>query len=166
MSGDLHAEGVQAAADDNDVGSPETYIGYERAERFKSGAFDQDRSKNYAAPEALELNQWALGGSWLVSAENAVLDTAPGTIAFRFRARDLHLVLGPATDGKPIRFRVTVDGQEPGREHGTDTDAHGAGVVHEQRLYQLIRQTQQIGEHTFTIEFLDPGVRAYSFTFG
>jgi hypothetical protein len=101
-----------------------------------------------------------------VTKERAVLDRAGGKIFFRFHARDLHLVLGPGTAGKSVRFRVTLDGAAPGANHGVDTDSDGAGAVSEQRLYQLIRQSGDIGEHTFTIEFLDDGVQAYAFTFG
>jgi hypothetical protein len=126
----------------------------------------QDHLKDYAVPASLDLNQWALAGPWVVDAEKAVLHTAPGRIEYRFHARDLHLVLGPGVDGKPIRFRVLLDGKVPGADHGADTDANGAGVVNEQRLYQLIRQSTSVGEHVFSIEFLDGNVQAYSFTFG
>jgi cytochrome c biogenesis protein CcdA/thiol-disulfide isomerase/thioredoxin len=158
--------GVEAASDMQQVLSEETYIGYRRAEHFRSpGGFADDRTKLYALPASLTLNQWALAGHWTETPERAVLDAAPGTIEFRFSARDLHLVLGAgATQG--VRFRVRLDGAAPGANHGADTDADGNGVVHEQRLYQLIRQTGTGGEHTFSIEFLDGGVQAYSFTFG
>jgi len=96
----------------------------------------------------------------------AVLDNAPGGLVYRFHARDLHLVLGPKDDGSAVRFRVTIDGALPGGNHGTDVSADGSGVVTEQRLYQLVRQSGPIDDHTFEIEFLDPGVHAYSFTFG
>jgi len=161
------AVGVQAPPDEAHDQSPETYLGYRRAENFTSpGGFAQDQEHSYAAPGALKLNQWALGGSWTVDPEKAVLHTAPGKIMFRFYARDLHLVLGPDKDGKPVRFRVTLDGAPPAANHGADTDSSGAGVVDGQRLYQLIRQSGDVGEHVFSIEFLDPGVQAYSFTFG
>ena len=126
----------------------------------------QDRIQNYAIPPSLDLNQWALGGIWYVDKEKAALTKARGTITYRFYARDLHLVLGPGPDGKPIRFRVQLDGSSPGANHGADTDAHGEGVIKEQRLYQLIRQGEAVGQHVFSIEFLDTGVEAYSFTFG
>jgi thiol-disulfide isomerase/thioredoxin len=159
--------GVKAAADMAHIGSPETYIGYQRAENFSSaGGFAADRAKTYEAPGSLALNHWALAGSWAVDPEKAVLRAAPGRIEFRFLARDLHLVLGPGSDGKPIRYRVLLDGAAPGASHGADTDADGGGVVTEQRLYQLIRQSGDVSEHTFSIEFLDPGVQGYSFTFG
>jgi hypothetical protein len=160
------AVGVQAAADEAHDQSPETYVGYQRAENFSSaGGFAQDRAKLYAAPGALTLNQWALAGTWAVDPEKAVLHAAPGKIEFRFFARDLHLVLGP-NGGKPVRFRVLLDGEAPAASHGSDTDAGGQGTVTEQRLYQLIRQPGDVREHVFSIEFLDPGVQAYSFTFG
>jgi methionine-S-sulfoxide reductase len=164
---DAAGAGVSAASDTANVGSPETYIGFARAANFASpGAFARDAVKVYAAPKALALNQWALAGRWRVSGEKAALVSTPGRIVFRFRARDLHLVLGPAKDGKPVRFRVTLDGKAPAADHGVDTDAQGAGTVREQRLYQLIREKGAVAEHEFAIEFLDPGVEAYSFTFG
>jgi cytochrome c biogenesis protein CcdA/thiol-disulfide isomerase/thioredoxin len=160
------AVGVQAAADEAHDQSPETYVGYQRAENFSSvGGFAQDRSKLYAAPGTLTLNQWALAGTWAVDPEKGVLRAAPGKIEFRFLARDLHLVLGP-NGGNPVRFRVLLDGAVPAASHGADTDAGGGGTVTEQRLYQLIRQSGDVREHVFSIEFLDPGVQAYSFTFG
>jgi cytochrome c biogenesis protein CcdA/thiol-disulfide isomerase/thioredoxin len=160
------ASGVQAAPDASDVRSPETYIGYDRADNFVSpGGIVEDESHDYAATTP-QLNQWSLSGEWTVGAENAVLNKQDGRIAYRFHARDLHLVLGPAASGKPIRFRVTVDGAAPGADHGTDIDADGQGTVDGQRLYQLIRQHEAISDRTFEIEFLDPGVQAYTFTFG
>jgi hypothetical protein len=163
----LQGTGVQAAADETQDQSPETYVGFARAQNFSSpGGFLQDRPQRYSAPAELGLNQWALSGTWSVDAEKAVLDAAPGKIVFRFHARDLHLVLGPGGSGKPVRFRVLLDGAAPGANHGTDTDAGGDGAVGEQRLYQLIRQSNGVGEHVFSIEFLDSDVRAYSFTFG
>jgi hypothetical protein len=160
-------EGVQAAADEKNVSSPETYVGYERAQKFASpGDFARDQSKIYTAPPSLELNQWALNGNWRVEGEQAVSIAANGTIVFRFHARDLHLVLGPGMDGKSVRFHVTVDGKAPGPDHGVDIDASGAGVAREHRLYQLLRQSDGVRDRTFAIEFLDPGVQVYSFTFG
>jgi cytochrome c biogenesis protein CcdA/thiol-disulfide isomerase/thioredoxin len=161
------AVGVQAPPDEAHDQSPETYVGYRRAENFVSpGGFAQDSERDYAAPGALKLNQWALAGSWTVDPEKAVLKTAPGKIVFRFYARDLHLVLGPDKEGKPVHFRVTLDGAPPAGNHGADTDPSGAGVIDGQRLYQLIRQSGDVGEHVFSIEFLDAGAQAYSFTFG
>ena len=160
------AAGIEAAPDMAHVSSQETYIGYRRADGFRSpGGFADDRPKSYVLPAALELNEWGLLGRWSDDPEKAVLDAAPGKIEFRFLARDLHLVLGPAGE-KPVRFRVLLDGRAPGANHGVDTDAEGNGVIREQRLYQLIRQTSPVAPHTFSIEFLDAGAQAYSFTFG
>jgi cytochrome c biogenesis protein CcdA/thiol-disulfide isomerase/thioredoxin len=161
------ASGVQAAGDEAHNRSPETYVGFERAERFGSpGGFLGGRTHSYSEPSALTLNQWALSGTWEVGPEKAVLVRAPGKIAYRFYARDLHLVLGAGASGKPVRYRVQIDGADLGANHGADTDASGAGTVTEQRLYQLIRQSTDVQDHVFSIEFLDPGVQAYSFTFG
>jgi cytochrome c biogenesis protein CcdA/thiol-disulfide isomerase/thioredoxin len=160
--------GIEAQADATHNQSGETYVGYGRAEKFSSPGGDlvEDREHTYTLPAALALNHWALAGKWRVDEEKAVLRGATGTIAFHFNARDLHLVLGVGTNGKPVRFRVLLDGAAPGASHGADTDANGAGVVTDQRLYQLIRQGDVIGEHQFSIEFLDVGVQAYAFTFG
>jgi hypothetical protein len=164
---DAAGDGISAAADTSNVASPETYLGFERAENFASpGSFATDAVKEYEFPPSLSLNQWALGGRWQVTKERARLDAAPGRIAFRFRARDLHLVLGPGAQGKSIRFRVLLDGKPPRDDHGMDIDVDGNGSVREQRLYQLIRQSGAVQEHEFTIEFLDANVEAYSFTFG
>jgi cytochrome c biogenesis protein CcdA/thiol-disulfide isomerase/thioredoxin len=161
------ATGTEAAPDSNDVQSPETYLGYERASNFASpGGLKQDAPQVYNAPETLDLNQWALSGEWKDEAQIATLLSPTGSIVYRFHARDLHLVLGPAKNGKSIRFRVTIDGEAPGADHGADTDANGYGVVTENRLYQLIRQQHDVKDHTFRIEFPGSGVQAYSFTFG
>jgi cytochrome c biogenesis protein CcdA/thiol-disulfide isomerase/thioredoxin len=163
----VSATGVEAAPAGENERSPETYIGYRRAENFASSEpLAQDSRKTYTVRARLSLNQWALAGSWRVSPESAVLQAAPGKVVFRFHARDLHLVLGPAKDGKPVRFRVKLDGAAPGEDHGSDTDANGAGTVQEHRLYQLIRQKGPVEDRTFEIEFLDPGVQAFAFTFG
>ena len=165
--GAAKAVGVQAPPDEAHDQSPETYVGYRRAEKFASpGGFVQDQLHGYSAPAALKLNQWALSGSWNVDPEKAVLGAVPGKIEFRFYARDLHLVLGPSSDGKPVRFRVLLDGAAAAANHGADTDSSGAGTIDRQRLYQLIRQSGDVREHVFSIEFLDSGVQAYSFTFG
>ena len=159
------ATGAQVAAAFADVRSRETYVGHGRAENFASpGGLLRDQLKTYAlAP--LQLNQWALEGPWLDQRQSAVA-MAPGTkIAFRFHARDLHLVLG-SKGGKPVRFRVTIDGRAPERDAGIDVAGDGSGVIREQRLYQLVRQKGPIGERTFAIEFLDPGAEAFAFTFG
>ncbi|KZC16275.1 hypothetical protein RHOFW104R8_00605 [Rhodanobacter sp. FW104-R8] len=125
-----------------------------------------DEARDYHAPASLAADQWSLDGRWTVHDENAQLAQAGGRIVYRFRGRDLHLVLGPAGDGKPIRYRVSIDGQPPGADHGMDTDAAGNGAVTSQRLYQLVRQAHGSGERLFEITFLDPGVQAYAFTFG
>ena len=162
----VDATGAQAASNMADVLSPETYLGYARAENFVSpGGVVQDRSHAYAAGDPRR-NEWGFAGNWTVGDEHASLDSADGGIVYRFHARDLHLVLGPAADGKPVRFRVTIDGKAPGVDHGVDVDAEGLGTVTGQRLYQLVRQKGEIGDHTFEIRFLDPGVQAYAFTFG
>jgi thiol-disulfide isomerase/thioredoxin len=158
--------GVEAAASDDPTISPETYVGYARAEHFASGRVAHDEPWAYHAPRVLGTNQWALDGRWSVHAENAQLALAGGRIAYRFRGRDLHLVLGPGSAGQPVRFRVTLDGRPPGVDHGMDTDANGNGTITTQRLYQLVRQANGTGERLFEIEFLDPGVHAYAFTFG
>jgi Thioredoxin like C-terminal domain len=161
------ASGAEAASDASEVKSPETYIGFHRAENFASpDGFNQSEAQVYRAPASLELNQWAFAGRWEDDAQIATSLAANSSILFRFHARDLHLVMGPAKNGKPIRFRVTIDGKDPGANHGVDTDADGYGVVSEYRLYQLIRQQGAIQDHTFRIDFLVPGVQAYSFTFG
>jgi thiol-disulfide isomerase/thioredoxin len=163
----VHGQGVQAAADTNDVLSPETYIGYARTDHFTSpGGIKREAEQLYAEPTLPRLNEWGLAGKWADHKQVAVLNSAGGKIVFRFHARDLHLVLGPSADGKPIHFRVTIDGQAPGENHGVDTDAQGNGVVTDHRLYQLVRQKGAITDHTFVIEFQEPGVQAFSFTFG
>jgi cytochrome c biogenesis protein CcdA/thiol-disulfide isomerase/thioredoxin len=163
----VNASGVEAAADLTGVQSPETYMGYERTENFASpGGIVRDKPHAYSAPASPQKNQWALDGDWTVESERAVLDGQTGRIVYRFHARDLHLVLGPAPDGKPVRFRVSIDGASPGADHGSDVDGDGHGVVTEERLYQLVRQGTSTKDRSFEIEFLDPGVEAYAFTFG
>jgi thiol-disulfide isomerase/thioredoxin len=163
----VEARGVEAASDENDVRSPETYIGYARAEHFASpGGIKADREKVYISPVQPRLNQWGLAGEWLDHGELAVLQSPGGKIVFHFHARDLHLVLGPAANGKPVRFRVTIDGHAPENDHGVDTDAQGNGIVTDQRLYQLVRQRGAVTDHIFETEFEDSGVEAFSFTFG
>jgi cytochrome c biogenesis protein CcdA/thiol-disulfide isomerase/thioredoxin len=162
----VNAADAEAAPDVRDVRSPETYVGYERAENFVSpGGAVRDAPADYAAGTP-RLNEWGLSGKWSVGGEHAVLDEKDGAITYRFHARDLHLVLGPGADGKPVRFRVTIDGAAPNDSHGSDTDAGGQGVITGERLYQLVRQSGAIADHTFAIQFLDPGVQAYAFTFG
>jgi hypothetical protein len=147
--------------------SPENYLGYARTENFASsnGAV-LDTPHTYAAPARLRLNQWALAGNWTVQRQATVLNQAGGRIAYRFHARDLHLVMAPAAPGTSVRFRVHLDGQPPGAAHGTDVDGQGNGTVTQPRLYQLVRQPGPVTERTFEVIFLDPGVQAYAFTFG
>lgn len=160
------AKGTFAAADESELDSPETYLGYGRGQNFASGPAHPDQVATYQTPYPLQPNQWGLAGRWTIGEQKDVLAEAGGKISFRFHARDLHLVLGPAMGGKPVRFKVTLDGQPLGDNHGMDTDAAGNGTVTSQRLYQLIRQRGSVTDHTFAIQFLDPGVEAYSFTFG
>jgi cytochrome c biogenesis protein CcdA/thiol-disulfide isomerase/thioredoxin len=163
----IDAGGVQAAADNAHMQSPETYLGYERADNFAAAPEVQpDSAADYRLSKSLGRNQWGLDGKWQIDKEKAMLAGATGKISFRFYARDLHLVIGPGADGKPVRFRVTLDGQPPMQSHGADINANGDGVVREQRLYQLIRQSGNVGERTFSIEFLDGGAQAFAFTFG
>jgi cytochrome c biogenesis protein CcdA/thiol-disulfide isomerase/thioredoxin len=146
--------------------SPETYVGYARQQNLASPeAIRQDAAARYSAPRKLNLNQWALNGEWRVSAEAAAAQAPCGTISYRFQGRDLHLVLG-SRDGKPVRFKVTLDDAAPGADHGADIDAQGNGVIREQRLYQLVRQSGKIAARTFRIEFMDAGGEAFAFTFG
>jgi thiol-disulfide isomerase/thioredoxin len=162
----VNASGAEAASDMSNVGSPETYVGYERAENFISPGGAVPDTRHVYATAAPRLNEWALSGDWTIGKEDAVLNEMGGSIAYRFHARDLHLVLGPGPDGKPVRFQVTIDGAPPRDGHGADVDGDGQGVVTGQRLYQLIRQTGEVSDRTFEIQFLDPGVQAYGFTFG
>jgi thiol-disulfide isomerase/thioredoxin len=162
-----NGKSTEAAPDDADLRSPETYVGYKQATNMASaGPIDQDAPQDYRAPSNLRLNHWALAGKWTISGEYAALKAASGSITYRFHARDLHLVLTCPAGGKSIRFRVKIDGLAPGADHGFDVDADGRGIVQEDRLYQLVRQSGVVKDRTFEIEFLDPGVRAYAFTFG
>jgi cytochrome c biogenesis protein CcdA/thiol-disulfide isomerase/thioredoxin len=161
----VQAEGVGAQAAMNSLASHETYVGYGRAKGFASpGGFLRDKANDYALP-SLALNQWALAGAWTVHPQQAHLEKAGGRIAYRFHSRDLHLVLG-APGGKPVRFRITLDGAAPGTHKGLDVDAEGNGTIRDQRLYQLVRQQGPVRDRTFTIEFLDSGAEAFAFTFG
>jgi thiol-disulfide isomerase/thioredoxin len=146
--------GVEAEADWDNLGTPETYLGSERGDR-----------RAHSLPERLPLNHWTLAGEWTVGPENVVLDQARGSIAFRFHARDAHLVLSPGA-AEPIPFRVLLDGEPPGESHGVDVDEDGNGVLREGRMYQLVRQRDEVRERTLEITFLEPGAEAYSFTFG
>jgi thiol-disulfide isomerase/thioredoxin len=159
--------GAEVAADWNDLRSPENYLGYERTENFASldsTAFEKYHV--YSPPLRLALNQWALSGDWTVEKNFTALNRPNGRIVYRFHARDLNLVMGPSTRGKPVRFRVLIDGQPPRNAHGVDVDSQGQGTVSEQRMYQLIRQKKPIVDRKFEIEFLDPDIEAFSFTFG
>jgi hypothetical protein len=165
QAGRVDAQGVEVAADWDRLGSPETYLGFGRGERLVA---ERDRgparSGAYIVPRRLRLNQWALSGKWTIGQDSAVLGEAPGTIAYRFRARDVNLVLWPAQGEVP--FRVMIDGQPPGTSHGADCDTGGFGVVSRPRLYQLIRRSDTVDERTFEIAFTAPGIAAYVFTFG
>jgi thiol-disulfide isomerase/thioredoxin len=159
--------GAEVPADERNLRSPESYVGYEMAERFASeGGAMPNRRHEYVAPNHLSLNEWALSGHWTIRRQAAVLDDANGKIVYRFRARDLNLVMAPSVLGTPVRFRVLIDGQSPGPASGADIDEHGYGTVNEARLYQLIRQSGRITDREFVIEFLSSGVSAYDFTFG
>jgi thiol-disulfide isomerase/thioredoxin len=161
----VDAEGVEAAADWDQLASPETYLGLARGERFVPVRSDDPaKSRAYVLPQALHLNQWALAGEWTIRQDAAVLEAGAGTIAYRFRARDVNLVLASMRGETP--FRVLIDGRPPGSSCGGDCDEEGRGAVSQPRLYQLIRQRDSIDEHTFEITFAAPGVAAYAFTFG
>jgi thiol-disulfide isomerase/thioredoxin len=158
--------GVEAEADWDHLRTPETYLGYARSEHFASAngaAFDERRA--YELPERLRLNHWALAGEWTIGRENVVLDQAGGSIAFRFHARDAHLVLSPGAR-EPLPFRLLLDGEAPGPSHGVDVDEDGNGVLRDGRLYQLVREHDTVGERTLQITFLEPRAEAYVFTFG
>jgi len=161
------AGGIGAAPSKGDVASPETYIGYARGARFAStGGYVRDTPHDYTLPPLTRRNAWGLAGGWAVGREHATATSPGARLAFRFHARDLHLVLGPGLDGQPVRFRITIDGKAPGADAGTDVAADGTGRVTEQRLYQLVRQNGAVTDRTFEIEFPDAGVQAFAFTFG
>ena len=163
----VDGQGLEAAADRDNLKSPENYVGYERTENFASpGGAVLATSRVYAVPAQLKLNHWALSGDWTTGKQATALNKPNGRIAYRFHARDVNLVMGPATPGTAVRFRVLIDGQPAGAAHGSDVDEQGNGRVTEQRLYQLIRQPKPIVDRQFEIEFLDPGVEAFAFTFG
>ena len=163
----VEGRGVEAAADWKNLKSAENYVGYAQTRNFASpGGAAFDRPRMYELPMRLHLNQWALSGDWTVTGGNAALNKANGSIAYHFHGRDLHLVMGPAAPGTSVRFRVLFEGQPPGAAHGLDVDEQGNGVVSEQRLYQLIRQPGPGADRRFEIQFLDPGVEAFAFTFG
>ena len=163
----VDGSGFEAAADWNNLRTPETYVGYERSENFASpNAAVLNQRRAYVAPGRLGLNQWSLAGEWTMGTLATVLNKASGQIAFRFHARDVHLVMGPSRPESRVRFRVTIDGQPPGAARGLDVDESGTGTAVDQRLYQLIRQPAPIVDRTCAIEFLDAGVETFSFTFG
>jgi thiol-disulfide isomerase/thioredoxin len=158
--------GVEAEADWPHLRTPETYLGYGHSEHFASpGGVAFDERRTYALPGRLRVNHWALAGEWTIGRENVVLDQAGGSIAYRFHARDAHLVLSPGAR-KPIPFRVLLDGGSPGPSHGVDVDADGNGLLRDGRLYQLVRQHDAVRERTLEITFLEPGAQGYVFTFG
>ena len=163
----VDARGIEAAADWDNLKSPENYLGYERTQNFASpGGAMSGKPHVYELPARLRLNEWALSGDWTVTRGSAALNKADGRIAYRFHARDLHLVMSPAVPGTSVKFRVLIDGQPPGAAHGIDVDQQGEGTVTEQRLYQLVRQPKPIADRQFEIEFLGSGVEAFAFTFG
>lgn len=163
----VSGQGAQAPADGGNLRSPETYIGYSQARQFVSpGGVKRDAPKIYQPASVLPLNSWSLAGDWTVGGEFASLNDASGSISYRFHARDLHLVMGASAQGRPIRFRITIDGSPPGADHEVDVDADGWGTVGEERLYQLVRQSGSVAQRSFEIRFFDAGVRAYAFTFG
>jgi thiol-disulfide isomerase/thioredoxin len=159
--------GIEAEADWANLRSPETYVGFARTENFSSpGGAALNKRRSYAVPKSLRLNEWALAGDWTMGPEATLLNQANGRVVHRFHARDLHLVMGPARAGATVRFRVLIDGQAPGAAHGLDVDALGMGTATTHRMYQLLRQRSPIADRLFEIEFLDPGVDVFSFTFG
>jgi thiol-disulfide isomerase/thioredoxin len=163
----VDARGLEVAADWGDLMSPENYLGYERTENFvAAGAAAHDKPRMYEAPARLRLNEWALSGDWTVKQGAVLVNKPDGRIVYRFHARDLHMVMGPAAPGASVRFRVRIDGEPPGATHGVDVDEQGYGTVTEQRLYQLIRQPKPIVDRQFEIEFLAPGAEAFAFSFG
>ena len=163
----IEPDGVEAAADWASLGSPETYLGYDRASGFGSpGGVVPDARHFYSAPFQLRRNQWALSGDWVIGPVPMSLDQPGGAITYQFHARDVHLVMGPPVGRAPVRFRVCLDGDPPESAHGVDVDEGGMGTADYQRMYQLIRQPSPIGDRRFDIEFLDAGVEAFVFTFG
>jgi hypothetical protein len=163
----IESAGVQMQANGSEVHSPETYLGLAQTRGFTGKpALVKDQAQIYTAPQKLSLNQWALSGRWIVHDEGA-FNAEPGAVLrLKFHARDLHLVLAPATPGKSIRYRVKIEGQAPGGDHGMDTNAKGEGTITSQRFYQLIRLKGRISDREFEIEFRDSNVLAFAFTFG
>lgn len=162
----INANDIGKQAKDDEIASPETYIGYERSENFNSPQnIKQDEAQNYTRGKSI-LNSHSIAGNWTIEGQSATLNSNQGSIYYRFKARDLHLVLGPSEKGKAIRFKVLIDGKPPKENHGLDIDENGNGIITDERLYQLIRIKGDIGEHDFEIQFLDKGAKAYAFTFG
>jgi hypothetical protein len=164
---ELQPDGFEAAADWKNVQSPENFLGYSRTEGFASPQrVVNDKQVLFSIPKQLKLNQWALSGEWIMGGENVALIRGQGKLIYRFHARDVNLIMGPSTNGMSVRFRVLIDGMSPGTSHGLDTDSNGSGAVIEQRMYQLIRQSGPIIDKEFEIEFSEPQVEVYDFTFG
>lgn len=158
---------AEAAADWDNLQSPEAYVGYERSEQFASpGGPHLNERHTYTTPATLRRNDWAFEGDWTIRRQPAISDDAAGRLVYRFHARDVNLVMAPAAGGTPVDFRVLIDGQAPGNSRGVDIDEQGAGVLADPRLYQLIRQPGAIEDRTFEIMFLGPGAQVYAFTFG
>ena len=163
----VEGSGAQAPADWANLRTPETYVGYQQAEGFRSpGGMVPDLKRTYDLPDRLPTNMWAASGDWTITSEMARSERPNARIAYRFHARDVNLVMGAMSRDRPVPFRVRIDGQPPGAAHGSDTDASGRGVLVEKRLYQVVRQPGAIDDRTFEIEFLEPGAEAYAFTFG
>ena len=156
--------GLEVAAAYGTLRSPESYLGYEKAEAFASDVL-QDAPRTYSIP-SLSLNQWGLAGNWTVKGIGALLNEANGKVAYRFHARDVNLIMGVSPGSQPVSFTVKVDGNPPGSAHGTDIDAQGNGIAGRQRTYQLVREQSRITDRVFEIQFAEPGVEAFCFTFG
>jgi hypothetical protein len=160
-------QGVEAPPGPTPAQSQETYLGHARANSFASpGGALRDREHSYQSPSLRRIDQWALTGAWTIERECIVLRSPVGRLNYRFRARDVHLVVGPSDDGKPVHFRVLIDGSPPLADHGTDTDEQGNGTIGKHQLYQLVRQTVNAKDRVLEIEFAEPGAQGYVFTFG
>jgi len=163
----LQPDGFEAAADWSNLQSPENFLGYDSTQGFASpGGVVTDKQVLYSVPRQLNLNQWALSGEWIMGKENISLRRVQGKVVSRFHARDLNLIMGPSVPGTSVKFRVLIDGKPPGGSHGLDVDSSGNGTVNEQRMYQLVRQPGPVIDREFQVEFLDPEVEVYDFTFG
>jgi hypothetical protein len=164
----ISPNGDEVQADWEDLGSPESYIGYEQATGFNAGGGGAARNRphNFSAPAQLPLNHWGLSGNWTVRSDAAALGSSAGRVAYQFHARDVNLVMGPAEKGTSIRFQVLLDGESAGAAHGVDVNSDGHGTLAQQRMYQLIRQSKPIRDRRFEIEFLNTGAEAFCFTFG